>query len=297
MIYLVLSILSSAVLVLLFKAFERYRVHTFHAIVINYIVASGCGYLVLKGDVAFGTLPGKPWFEISLLVGVLFIIMFWFIALTAQKVGVSVSAVAQKMAVVVPVTVALIAYDDEHLSFLKGAGILLALVGVLMSSIKEDRFEVDKRYAWLPLIVFLGAGFLDTTMNYVERFKLSAGDKNTETLLYVSTLFFVAFLIGVIAWIVQGIRRPGGKFHLKTFIAGIALGVPNFGSIYFLLKTLDSSILQDSAIFPINNMWIVAASTIGSVLIFGERLSWMNRFGVIVSLGAIAMIAFAPEGG
>lgn len=295
MTYLILSILSSAVLVLLFKAFERFEVHTFHAIVINYIVAAGCGYLVLGGSVDYASLPGKPWFEISLLVGFLFIVMFWFIALTAQKVGVSVSAVAQKMAVVVPVTVALIAYDGETLSWLKGGGILLALLGVAMSSIKEDRFEVDRRYAFLPLIVFLGAGFLDTTMNYVEKFKLSGGvDKNTEMLLYVSTLFFVAFSLGVLAWIFQGIRSPRGRFRLKTAIAGIALGVPNFGSIYFLLKTLDSSFLQDSAIFPINNMGIVAASTLGSVIIFHERLSWLNRIGVIVSIGAIAMIAFAP---
>ncbi len=294
MIYLILSILSSAILVLLFKAFERLRVHTFHAIVINYIVAAGCGFLVLGGKVDYASLPSKPWFEISLLVGFLFIVMFWFIALTAQKVGVSVSAVAQKMAVVVPVTVALIAYDGETLSWMKGIGILLALMGVFMSSIKEDRFELDRKYAFLPLVVFLGAGFLDTTMNYVEKFKLSAGNKDTETLLYVSTLFFVAFLLGLLAWIFQGIRKPGGKFRLRTAIAGIALGVPNFGSIYFLLKTLDSSFLQDSAIFPINNMGIVAASTIGSVLIFHEKLSWMNRFGVVVSIAAIAMIAFAP---
>lgn len=294
MIYLILSIFSSAALVLLFKAFEQFRIHTFHAIVINYIVASGCGFLVLGGSVNYAALPGKPWFEISLLVGTLFIIMFWFIAKTAQKVGVSVSAVSQKMAVVVPVTVALIAYDGETLSWIKGLGILLALVGVGMSSIKEDRFEVDKRYAFFPLIVFLGAGFLDTTMNYVEKFKLGAGVKNTEMLLYVSTLFFVAFLLGLLAWIFQSLRHPGGRIRLNTLIAGIALGVPNFGSIYFLLKTLDSSFLQDSAIFPINNMGIVAASTLGSVLIFGERLSWMNRLGVTVSIGAIAMIAFAP---
>ncbi len=294
MIYLILSIFSSAVLVLLFKAFQRFEVHTFYAIVINYIVAAGSGFLVLKGDVAYSALPGKPWFEISLLVGFLFIIMFWFIAMTAQKVGVSVSAVSQKMAVVVPVTVALIAYDGETLSWMKGIGILLAIAGVVMSSIKEDRLEVDRRYAFLPLIVFMGAGFLDTTMNYVEKFKLSAGDKNTEMLLYVSTLFFVAFLLGSLAWMLQGMRGQARPLRARTVLAGIALGIPNFGSIYFLLRTLDSSFLQDSAIFPINNMGIVAASTIGSVLIFGEKLSWMNRIGVLVSLTAIAMIAFAP---
>ncbi len=295
MIYLILSILCSTLLVLLFKAFERYEVHTFHAIVINYIVAAACGYIVLMGDVEFSGLPAKPWFEISLLVGFLFIIMFWFIALTAQKVGVSVSAVAQKMAVVVPVTVAIVFYPDESLGWIKGVGILLALLGVYMSSKKENRLELDKRYALLPLIVFLGAGFLDTTMNYVERFKLDAGDKNTETLLYVSTLFFVAFLCGALATIFQSVRRPGGRIRLKNLIAGIALGIPNFGSIYFLLKTLSTDHIQDSAIFPINNMGIVAVSTLGGMLIFGERLSPLNRIGVLISLIAIGMIAFAPE--
>lgn len=293
--YLLLSILSSSILVLLFKAFERYKVHTFKAIVINYIVAAVCGYIVLAGEVEFAALPGKPWFEISLLVGFLFIIMFWFIALTAQKVGVSVSAVAQKMAVVVPVTVALIAYEDESLNFLKGSGILLALFGVYLSSRKTEGPKVEGRYALLPLVVFIGAGFLDTTMNYVERFKLDAGDKNTETLLYTSTLFFVAFLCGAIAWGVQALRGKGGELRIKDLIGGIALGIPNFGAIYFLLRTLSTEFLQDSAIFPINNMGIVAASTLGGVLIFGERLSTLNRIGVLLSLTAIAMIAFASE--
>ncbi len=289
MLYLVLSILSSTAIVLIFKGFDKYQVNTFHGIVINYLVASGLGYLIVW-DVPVLQLANKPWFPYALLVGFLFIVMFYFIAITAQRIGISVSAVAQKMSVVIPVAVAVTFYGDS-MGVLKGSGIALALAGVYMTSRKERMPRMDPRFVYLPLILFLGSGFLDTIQNYVERHLLYAGDKNLETLLYVSTLFFVAFILGAGTLIV----RRGSRYHQpiekSAWLGGIPLGIVNFGSIYFLLKTLDAKVLEDSAVFPINNMGIVAASALGGVLIFRERMSLLNIAGVLLSIIAIAMIA------
>jgi len=49
---------------------------------------------------------------------------------------------------------------------------------------------------------------------------------------------------------------------------------------------------NSSAIIPIINMGIVLVSTLAAVFMFRERLSLLNRLGIILSLGAIALIAF-----
>ncbi len=292
MTYLFLSIFSSASLVLLFKAFDRLRVNTVQAIVVNYFVASGLGFWMVE-EPGFATLPDKPWFNVSLLVGTLFIIMFYLIALTAQKISVSASAVAQKMSVVIPVVVAIILYD-ETLNFLKGAGVILALVGVYLTSRRSGKVHIDRQWVVvLPLVVFLGGGFLDATMNYVERFLLNAGEKNTERLLYVSTLFFVAAALGVLLLLFRYAIGQARPFSYRSMLGGVVLGLPNFCSIYFLLRTLDARFLEDSAVFPINNMGIVTVSSLGAVLLFREHLSTANKIGVGLSLLAIAMIAYS----
>jgi hypothetical protein len=46
----------------------------------------------------------------------------------------------------------------------------------------------------------------------------------------------------------------------------------NFGSLYFLLETYDKVSLDKSAIMPINNLGIIIASAVFSLLLFSEKL-------------------------
>jgi uncharacterized membrane protein len=49
---------------------------------------------------------------------------------------------------------------------------------------------------------------------------------------------------------------------------------------------------NSSAIIPIINMGIVLSGTLAAVFLFRERLSVLNCIGIILSLGAIALITF-----
>ena len=57
-------------------------------------------------------------------------------ALTSQKNGVSVAAVAGKMSIVIPVLFGIYLYD-ENLTIQKSIGIILALFAVLLTTSKE----------------------------------------------------------------------------------------------------------------------------------------------------------------
>jgi multidrug transporter EmrE-like cation transporter len=76
-------------------------------------------------------------------------------------------------------------------------------------------------------------------------------------------------------------------------MSGVILGIPNYLSIYFLLVAIKSFSLKSAFVFGINNIGIVLLSTLLSVIIFQEKLSSINKFGVLVSVLSIILIAYS----
>jgi drug/metabolite transporter (DMT)-like permease len=75
-------------------------------------------------------------------------------------------------------------------------------------------------------------------------------------------------------------------------MAGILIGIPNYFSIWCLVRFLKQSPWESSASIPVNNMGIVLFSSVVAWLLFKERLSKINWAGIILSLVAIYLIAF-----
>lgn len=285
MIYIILSIVINALLFIIFKLFKRFNVNTFQAILFNYIFAFILAMSSSKSDYGMAEIPQQNWFFGACILGFLFISIFNVMANTVQKIGLSVTAIAGKMSVVIPIIVGLIVYK-ESLGAFKLIGILFALVAVFLASIKED-VKLNKEYIYLPVILFLGSGILDALLKYFE--KQSVSDNETAT--YTGTIFFIAFILGIIRVIFQTIKSKF-KFQLKNLIAGIVLGVPNYYSIFFLLKALKTNDLESSTVFTINNVGIVLFSTIVGLLLFQEKLSKRNIIGVFFAMCAIVLMTF-----
>ena len=125
MIYIVLAIITSVLLLSIFKLFERYNVNTFHAIIVNYAVAAITGFLFSEHKLNFDLITDTPWLLICIPLGLLFIAIFYLISLTAQKISIAAASVSNKMSVIIPVLIAIV-YLGEQLSALKVIGIVLA---------------------------------------------------------------------------------------------------------------------------------------------------------------------------
>ncbi len=284
MIYLLLSILFSTITVSFFKAFELKGVHTFQAIVVNYVTCSLLGNILSPQTIFTQHVWTSDWFPIAVILGFLFISIFNFIAQTAQKLGVSTSMVAAKLSVVVPVVMAIILYD-ETLNWGKGVGILLSLVAVYFISKKENEGTHTLKNLWhLPILVFLGSGCIDSLLNYVEQNYIPPFD--TDTIL--TSVFSVAFVFGS-AYLIFLYMKGKLEFRWKNIYWGIFLGIPNYFSMVFLVKTL--GVFHGSFIFPLNNIGIVAASTLTAVLLFKEHLSIQNKVGLGLAVISIILIS------
>lgn len=289
MIYLVLTIIFTSALILLFRVFERFNVYIPHVIVVNYFVAASLGLINFKGNIVVSEVVDQPWFRIAIVLGLLFISIFNMIAITTQKMGVSVASVANKMSVIIPVLAAIYLYN-ESLTFPKVLGLIVALFAVYFTSIKksEQGQGINMNQLILPVIVFLGSGMIDLLVNYAQKNYL----KGAAPDLFLSCAFSSAGSAGFLMVIYQVLVKKR-KFQAKSILAGIALGIPNYMSIYFLVKTLDAHIFESSVIFPVVNIGIVLFSVVCAWLLFREKLSTINLLGIGLSVLAIALIARA----
>ncbi|WP_196891455.1 EamA family transporter [Aureivirga marina] len=283
MIHLLLSIVLSSFLFVIFKYFEKFRIDNLQAIVVNYFVAFSIGYGTTTENVHFTEIPAQPWFYGVLFLGFLFIFLFNVMALTAQKAGMSVVSVAGKMSVIIPITFGIIMYNESY-GIVKILGILLALISVYLTS-KKDSSNFDSKYLYLPIILFIGSGILDTTLKYIENNYVSDGGLE----LYSASIFFVAGLIGVLYISVLSFLGKV-KFQFKNIIGGIVLGIPNYYTIFYLLKALEMDHFETSTVFTINNVAIVSFSTLLGILIFKEKLNVRNWIGVALSIIAIILV-------
>lgn len=283
--WLFLSVFSFTIAMLLFKQFERSKVDNLPAITVNYFVAAACGFIFHATGPMNVDILGAPWLWYAVVVGVMFIVLFNLIALTAQRVGVSVATVANKMSVVIPIMVAIPMYD-ESLSWLKLSGIIVALIAVYLTTKPARNTKLKPGHLWLVVIIFLASGLLDAIFNDVaQRHLTESGDSNIFTVV----TFCIAGIIGLVVTVVTK-----GKFSRKNVLGGIALGIPNYGSLLFLLFALDA-VAESSQVYPINNMGIVAASALGAFIIFKEKLTGLNWLGIGLAILAISMIAFEAE--
>ena len=289
MVYLILSIVCVSSLVLLFKAFERSGVNVFQAIVVNYCVAAILGFSLSKHASSLHVSLGASWLPYSILLGCLFISIFNLIGISTQKLGVSATSVANKMSMIIPVAAAIVLYDDT-LGILKICGIVLALAAVYLASVGKMNSEKGKnRFSFLLLpVIFAGSGILDALINYSQK-KFSL---DSETDLFVSSAFATAAVIGILI-LIGGIALKKIQFRMKSLAGGIALGIPNYFSMYFLMLALEGSDMQSSVVFPVNNLGVVALSAGLSVLLFGEKLSRANVAGILLSILSIALIALS----
>jgi drug/metabolite transporter (DMT)-like permease len=289
MIPLALSIIASTLIFVIFRLFATYNINSLQAIVVNYIVASSCGIIGYQNNIELSAIPQYNWFYYTLALGALFIIVFNLMAITTQHSGLSVVAVATKMALVIPIAFGLW-YYKEPLGPFKAAGIVLALIAVYLVSVKKDSgIILQKRNLVLPLLVFLGSGLIDTSLNFLQNDFIT---NKSLIPLFSSTIFMTAGIIGITVLMAQKIKGVL-ILEFKNVVAGIVLGIPNYFSIYFLVKALRSDLFDSSDIFTINNVTIVIISTLLGIVFFRERLSMKNWIGIILAIISIALVSLA----
>ena len=282
MIFLILCIICSSLLVFMFKVFDHMRIEAYPAIVVNYIVCVICGLLNSNDSplqIASASVHAD-WFWLAGVMGFSFIHVFSLTGRTALRFGVSTASVAMKLGLVIPVMLAFVIYHEE-ITWYKLAGIACAVVAVVLSSYKEESPDVHheklKGAALLmPLVVFVTSGLCDSGAQLGNKKYFPNGGSDY----FVLDVFLFAALTGM-AYLSYMVIKGTIKLSWRQVGGGIALGIPNYGSLLFLMKSLDTVEGGSSVVFPVVNIATVAGSTLLAVLIYREHLNRWNRLGLM----------------
>lgn len=277
MAYLFASIFSSSMIYVIFRLAKNYSCNLSLLITINYFTATVLGLLTYNSGVSSIWNRSVQWFAFGILLGLLFIAMFYLIGYSSQKAGITVTSLANKLSLVFPVLFSLL-YFNEKITIVQTLGLIGAFVAVFLTIYKKELKKTNFIFIVLPVVLFIGSGVTDSLVKFVQAIKINSA----EVSIFSSLVFLVSFVIGTIISLPQ-IKTI--KFnHFPTFILGTLLGTSNFGSLYFIINALNKSELTSVTIFTVNNMSIVALSAIFGTFFFHEKLNKINIVGILLAL-------------
>jgi drug/metabolite transporter (DMT)-like permease len=285
-IYLLLSILFNAVLFIIIKLFAKFNIDALQALVVNYFIAFGVGLFFLDTFFSPQIIISQEWFKGSILLGFIFISTFYVTTITSQRNGLSVASVASKMSVIIPIILGVFLYD-ETLGSVKILGIIIALIAVYFTSKKETGEIQQASNLVFPILVFIGAGTIDSSLKYLQTFHVPSNQIG----LFSSVTFFCAFSVGILILVFLSLKGKI-KFAGRNILGGIALGLPNFFSLYYLVKMLEAKAFESATLFTIHNIAIVLVSTFVGILFFKERISMRNALGIGLALFALFLVTY-----
>ena len=280
MVYILLSILSSTTVLIFFKLLKRFNAPSRQTIMVSYAMSTLVGIVAFSPSLSsFTTAYFRPWLLVAAIEGVFFYAVFRWMAITTEINGISVSSIASKMSVVIPLLVGIVILN-ETVNLPIAAGILCGLIAVFLSSTSGSELK-NVNLKW-PLLVFIGNGLIDATFKLFQVWGLTeAAFPN-----FLITVFSFAFLTGVVHHFTYTERSVGGS----SLIAGSFLGVANLGSVHFLLLALATPSLASLFIYSTTNFGIVLAAALVAVVLFREQLNFRGWLGLLLAVISIGLL-------
>jgi drug/metabolite transporter (DMT)-like permease len=285
MIYLIFSVITNAAIYWLFKYFEQIEAKIFETIVFNYIIAFSCGIFFVPNvpEAIHSALQFPIWSVAGLIMGSLFISVFYFMAITAKKSGIAMATLSSKMSLVLAVIILAILGKGE-ITLMKAIALLIAMFGLYMFSV-DRKSKFNKDMLLYPVILLLGSTSVDFSIAYFQDFTKS----QNELSLFTCLPFMVAGIIGVSILLYKIIFKKE-SFPLKELGTGVLLGLVNYGSIFFTIEFYHSGLMPESTALPVNNLLVLVIGSIGAVFIFKEKLNRRKIQGLIICILALILL-------
>jgi drug/metabolite transporter (DMT)-like permease len=287
MIYILLSICCSVVVSIMLKLARRYHIDVYQAITWNYSMAIFLSWFFLKPQLQ--NWQSAPYFSYTLLA-LLLPALFVILATSVRLSGIVRTDIAQRLSLLVPVIAAFFLFG-EKVTALKLIGIILGFVALICSIPWQNKNAVKRKStnAWVYLlIVFAGMGIIDVLFKQIAAFTL---------LSYGTSLFIVfvlAFIFAFIGLIFQVLNKTM-RFSWPHIFIGWVLGIANFANILFYLKAHKALANQPSTVFSAMNIGVVVVGALTGMLVFKEKLSLLNKAGIVTAIIAIIVMAQSKD--
>ncbi len=253
---------------------EEHNIYTynFYMLVVTFLLTSVIGIPSWSG-------LGMPAIILACFYGVLLVLSQVFLIKAMNLGDTSVSTLFYSSGFLVPICASLFLYD-EKISIWQGIGVVLMLISFFITVKKKEK-EATLKWLIFIVIALLCNGVLGTIQKV---FGMSSFRHQQSGFMMVST--FVGMITAFLFMPKRNFSLPKKGFLKMASGSGLALGIVNAINVYV------SGVLPGVVVFPCVNGGGVLASAILARLIIDEKLLLKQKFGIVIGIVAICLIAF-----
>ena len=276
---LLMRIASSTAITLIMRFSDKKTSNNMAMFMANYAVCSCLSYYYMTGagTQVFQNAEGIGFtIGIGLISGIWYLAAFLFMQWNMRENGVVLSSTFNRLGVLVPTIMAMTVFKESP-KMIQIIGIVIALVAIVLMQFEKGGDQGGNKKIWL-VVMLLSSGFCDSLTNVYD--KLGNPILKDNYLLYT---FFVALISAVILTI-----RERNKISKWDLIFGFIIGVPNYYSsrvMFEALKTVPAMIA-----YPVSSVGTILAISVGSVVLFKEKVSNQKKFALVLVMAAMALL-------
>ena len=275
MIYLILAIISSALVSVVMRLSQRFARNSITMLAANYVMCTAAAAFLAGGVIPTGEGAGLT-ISLGSFCGVLYLLGFVTLQWNIQRNGVVLSATFQKLGVLVP-TIAAITIFGETARWTQLLGIAVAIGAILLMQGRSTGKNANR--STLGLLALLLCGGMSDVMSKVFR-TWGNGDHGNYFLVFT---FLIALALCLVLCIVKK-----QSVTLPDVLCGLALGVPNYMSARFLLWALKD--VPSVVVYPTFAVGTIIVVTIVGVLAFREKVEKRKLAAIGLILGALVLL-------
>jgi len=275
MFYLILAILSSAMVSITMRASEKYITNKMAMFMSNYAIciALSAAFMDWK-NVSAGL--GVSALVLGVISGILYLVSFIFLQNNMQHNGIVLSSTFMKLGVLIPTVMAVVVFHEVP-SWTQILGIGISILAIIMIHFEKEALQESNKKIWLLLLLVL-SGFTDSMANIYEQVGKPEGKDG-----YLLITFFVAFLLATV--FAFGEKN---KITRKDLLFGMLIGIPNYFSARFLLLALGS---VDAVLgYPRYSVATIIVITLVGLLAFHEQISRKKAFALAMIVVAVWLL-------
>lgn len=304
MIYLLLAILCSSSIALILKYSETRSMNRLAVTTSNYFTAftislfmillkpsvslnfSGLSLstftndfynVVLKGSGLFSDESSLIWAVLlGLVTGVFFFLSFIYYQKSVNKNGASLSGTFGKLGILIPMLSSILIWKELP-SALQWIGIVLAITSILMVNLSFNN-RIPAKINSTLILLFLFGGIAEFQNKLFQKYAMIEYKD-----MFLFFVFFMAFIISLVYTISSKKKVTSGDI-----LTGLLVGIPNLFSSYFLILAL--GMIPTSAAFPAYSAGSIIFISIGSLLLYNEKLTLKNKLAIFLVIIALILI-------
>lgn len=276
MIYLILAILSSALVSIIMRLSEKHVSGNVGMLAVNYLmcitiagIGSGFGNLFPQMD-GFGFTLGLGLFN-----GILYLAGFVLLQINVKRNGVVMSSTFMKLGVLVPMVVS-IGFFGENPEIFQVIGFILAILAIILINFEKEQTTMEFK-AGLILLLLAGGG--GDAMSKV--FEVLGNPELSEQFLLYTFGSALVLCTGLMIY-----KRE--KLGIKEILFGLLIGVPNFYSAKFLLKALGS--VPAVITYPTYSIATIVVVSLTGVIFFEEKVGKRQKIAMGIIFIALALL-------